>query len=459
MNKAPGSISICTRRVTAALLFLSTFLVRSLSAQAAAHSAGTALRGATDTTHLTINDARAAAVRANPELAAARTDIDVARGVLRQAGILRFNPSADLLGSAAGGIGAEIGLSQEIEVGGQRGARRAVARAGVSRATFSVADAARVTLFDVDRTFYRAVASDRRAALASEVLALNERLAQAATRQLREGEISKLDYNLSVVELGRSRARALAARREQQQSQIELRRVVGLPFTTPTVAVFDSTVHRHLVVDSSGSNPHVDFSAFGADGDTTVDALVSRALARRPDLGERESAVTQANADVTLARREALPNLFARVLSQTNDAGNGRVLRPGIGLSLPLFNRNQGEIEARRAVARRTTLERAALVTRVGAEVESAFRGYLAAAGEVEVLERTVLGPARDNRRLLEAAYREGKVGLPVLLLIRNQVIDAEQEYWTAWLAERVAAADLTAAVATSAPTETRARP
>ena len=74
------------------------------------------------------------------------------------------------------------------------------------------------------------------------------------------------------------------------------------------------------------------------------------------------------------------------------------------------------------------------------------MRNYTAAAAQVEVLESTVLVPARENRQLLEAAYREGKVGLPVLLLIRNQVIDAEQEYWSAWLAEREALAALAAA-------------
>ena len=66
------------------------------------------------------------------------------------------------------------------------------------------------------------------------------------------------------------------------------------------------------------------------------------------------------------------------------------------------------------------------------------------------MLEATVLAPARENRVLLEAAYREGKVGLPVMLLIRNQVIAAEQEYWSAWLAEREAAALLAAATGES---------
>ncbi|MEO8561010.1 MAG: TolC family protein [bacterium] len=438
--------------LTIAAALVSTFASSMLLAQNAPRIDNTPTKH--DTLVLTIAAARAAALRANPELVAARSDIDIARGQLRQAGILRTNPSADVLG-ANGGLLSELALTQEIEVAGQRGARRAVARAGVARAELSVSNVVRLTLADVDRGFYRAVAADRRAALAAEVLTLNERLAQAATKQLREGEISKLDYNLSVIELGRSRARALGAGREQQRSTIELRRLLGLPAAAPLRAVFDSTVHHHVPLDSDGATPRVDLSAFGLGSDTAVAAYTQRALAQRPDLAERDAAVAQANADVALARREAFPNLIARVVSEHSEASGTRVLRPGIGITLPLFNRNQGELEARRAVARRTSLERVATATRVRSEVEAATRAYESAAGEVEVFERTVLGPARDNRRLLETAYREGKVGLPVLLLIRNQVTDAEQEYWTAWLAEREAAAELSAALGYSVVNDT----
>ena len=70
------------------------------------------------------------------------------------------------------------------------------------------------------------------------------------------------------------------------------------------------------------------------------------------------------------------------------------------------------------------------------------------------MLEATVLRPARQNRRLVEIAYREGKVGLPELLLIRNQAIDAELEYWSAWLAERQALASLAQTTGTNLTTQ-----
>lgn len=395
-----------------------------------------------DTLSLTLAAVRQLAVRANKDLGAARLDTAIARGELRQAGVPRFNPSADVLGASRGN-GLEAGISQEIEVFGQRGRRVAAGKAGFDRSRARVADAMRRVLGDVDRAFYRLAAANRRFALAREVLTLNERLATVANRQLESGEISRLDYNLAVVELGRSRSRLLAARREEQRVAIELALLAGLPTGAPITPLLDSTQHPPLT--DTVTRAHV--------GDTTslsararaldADSLVALALAGRPDLSERQSALRQANAQEGVTRREALPNIVLRGTTEPSASGTGRSLRPGAGLAIPLFNRNQGELAARRAAVRRAELEQLAQVARVRAEVTSAVATYQSAAIEVEVLETTVLLPARQNRQLLETAYREGEVGLPVLLLIRNQVIDAELEYWTTWLAEREARATL----------------
>ena len=422
---------------------------------AGAQIPGRALEIARDTVRITLSEARTRALRDNPELSAARLDIDIARGELRQAGLIRANPSADLLSSGTSGTRPELGFSQEIEIGGQRSRRVAAARAGVSRARFSTANTSRVTLADVERGFYRIVAGGRRAALADEVLSLVMRLAQVAERQLREGEISKLDYNLTVIELGRSRSQSLSAHREQDETSLEFRRLVGLPSNVGVVPVYDS-LHYHARIDSAGGSVELRWSALTTgrgmnaptqDSVVTLAGLLTRALALRPDLAERDEAVIETQALVSLAQREAYPNLLARVVVQQNDGGTRETIRPGLGMSIPVFNRQQGAIDARRAATAQARLDRTATATRVRVEVERAYRAYVSAATGVEVFESTVLGPARDNRRLLEAAYREGKVGIPVLLLIRNQVIGAEQDYWNAWLAEREALADLAASV------------
>lgn len=393
-----------------------------------------------DTLPLSLTEVRRLALGANPDLAAVGLDTAIAHGELRQAGVLRFNPSADVVG-ANGGTGVEAGLSQEVEIFGQRGARIAAGKAGMQRARFRVRDATRRLVGDVDRSFYRLAAAVRRANLADEILALNERLADVAGRQLESGEISRLDYNLALIELGRSRSRVLAERRQVQQATIELSRLAGLTMDRPVIPLLDST--QHPPPADTGRVRARDLLALSRQNAINVDSLVGLALAQRADLAERRAALQQTNALVSVARREAFPNLLIRGVSERDAIGSTRTLRPGVGLALPIFNRNQGEVASRQAAARQAELDRDAILSRLRADVASAAVAYQSAAAEVEVLEATVLVPARQNRQLLEVAYREGEVGLPVLLLIRNQVIDAELAYWSAWLAEREARATL----------------
>lgn len=402
-----------------------------------------------DTLRLTLDDARALALRVNPELRVARLDLPIARASFRQASLpIRSNPSLDVL---ARGSSNEVSLTQEIEIAGQRAARRAAARSGMHRAAAGVLDVARLTFGEVDRAFYRLAAATQRVELTAEVLGLNQRLFDVAARQLALGRISPLEYNLAIVEAGRSQARALGAQRDRDRAGQHLRRLLGLPAGQPVVAVVTGSSLPAAEVPRAedpevGKGPLDRVPAMLPPATTApldVDSLTAVALTRRPDLMERSAAAEQARALARVARREAFPNLAVRGSSERMESSGRRVLRPGLGLTLPVFNRNQGEVEARRAEAEQAELGRAAIALSVRASVATAVAAYEKAAAESRVLATTVLTPARENRRLLEIAYREGKVGLPVLLLIRNQVIDAELEYWQAWLAEREALADV----------------
>jgi cobalt-zinc-cadmium efflux system outer membrane protein len=397
-------------------------------------------RATADTLRLTLSAARTRGLRDNADLAATRVDTVIARGALRQSSALAFNPSADVLAPMAGN-GTELGVSQELEVFGQRGARVAAGRAALHRATAGILNAQRLTVGDIDRAFYRLAAASQQSALARDVLELNQRLAAVAERQLAAGEISRLDYNLAVIELGRSRTRALATQREREQVELTILQLLGLSPTTHVVPDL-SDIQDDGAPDSVSGVPRAAHAHAARAAQLDPDSLTAVALARRPDLVAQSAAIEQARAEATLARREALPNVVLRGVAQPGQNG-GTVFQPGIGLTLPIFNRNRGAAQARDAAARQSELQRASLVVQLRAQIAADAATYQYAAQEVEILETTVLEPARQNRQLLEIAYREGKVGLPVLLLIRNQVIDAELEYWASWLAERLALADL----------------
>lgn len=404
-----------------------------LRAQAVAPPHGAAAEGM-DTLTLSLGDAQRLALEGNPEFLADRQAAAVARGELRQAGLYRFNPEVEFEapGSlSAGGLGAyEARVGQRIEWAGQWGLREDAARAGLARASHEVRDAARLTAAAASAAYYRALAAERRLDVAEEIFALNERLLEAVRAQLRAGEISALDANLAEIEYGRARARVLAARREATTTRLALKRRIGMPPGRPV----------RLVAD--------DLPAAPDPASLRADSLVATALARRPDVAARSAAVEEFETRERLARREAIPDVNIGAYMDREGVTGERRFGVGIGLPLPFWNRNQGRVAANRARAERAAYALRAAELAVRTEVVDAHRTYVAASEEAHVFERSVLGPARENQRSLERAYEAGKIDLPQLLLLRNQLLDAELGYWDAWLARREALVRLQAATA-----------
>lgn len=387
-----------------------------------------------DTLTLTLAEAQRLAVRRNPEFLAESRETAVARAQLRQARLPAFNPELDVeLPAAATGGGVaeyEASLSQEIELGGQRSLRTRAARIGVTRAEATVRDAARRSVAEASAAFYTTLAARRRLELAEQALALTDRLLAAVRTQRREGEISALEANLAEIEYGRARARVLSARREATSAELELRRATG-PGEVAALRLADEV------------------PAAPASATLDLDSLTALALGRRPDVAANAAAVQEFRALGTLARREALPNVRVGAVAERDAEGGDPRLGVGIGVALPFLNRNQGRIAERQAQAEQAELRRQAAALRVRTEVADAYRSFVTAREEVAVYERDVLQPARENRALLETAYRAGKIDLPTLLLLRNQLLEAETGYWDAWLAARRALVDLQAATAT----------
>jgi len=387
-----------------------------------------------DTVTFTLAEARRLAVARNPEFLAEAGETDIARAQLRQARLPAFNPEAELrLPGAATGAGAseyELSLTQEVEVAGQRGLRTRAARIGVGRAELVVRDAARLAVADATTAYYETLAAGRRLALAEDALALNERLLSAVRTQTREGEISALDSDLAEIDYGRARARVLAARRGLAGAELELRRLTGLSGTGPLHLADDLPIAPAAAALSS-------------------DSLLSTALARRPDLAAGAAAVEESRALAVLARREALPNLRLGAVAERDQEGGDPRVGVGVGMTLPLLNRNQGRIAEQHLRTAQAALRLEAVEANVRTQVAAAFGAYVSATEEATVYETAVLQPARQSRDRLETAYREGKIGLTTLLLVRNQLVDAETGYWDAWLVQRRALAELEAATAT----------
>lgn len=390
-----------------------------------------------DTTALTVAEARRLALHRNPDLLADLQRVGAARGDLRDAGTYPFNPDLEVEGPGSitdGGPGRyEVRVGQEIEWAGQRGLRVDAAGAGLTATRSAVRDEARLVLAEVERTWFALAAAERRRTVAGEIRELNDRLLGAVRTQLAEGEVSLLQANLVEIEAARARARVLAAERDVTRAETALTRLVGLGAST--------------AIRTEGAEA-VDWTRPG-EPEALSGNPTALALARRPDVAAARASAVRAASLRSLASREAVPNLRISALAEGDGGAAGSRFGVGFSLPIPVFDRNQGLRMRRAAEVDEALLRLDAVEVRVRTEVADALRGWRFASRQVEIFEADILVPVRENQRMLETAYREGKLDLSSLLLLRNQLLDAELGYWEAWEREREAEVALRSATAT----------
>ena len=393
-------------------------------------SPATAARGqelARDTLRLSLAEAQRIATERNATFLALSERIEVERGALRQARLL-FNPEAEAeMPAVLSGDGIdryEARVSQEIEWAGQRGLRVDAAELGVRTARLDVDRAHLELTAEVSRAYYTALAARRRLEHAAELLDLNERLGNAVGIQEAEGEISVMDANIALIEVGRARARLLSAQREARSADAMLMILLGVE---PSAAVLEMETEVPPAPLATALDPN---------------ALVEHAIESRADLAALRVLVEQAGLNARLAAREAIPNVRIGAIAEREE-DSGTRFGIAVGLPIPIWNRNQGLVQQREAEARQAALLLDAAELRVRSEVLDAWRRYVSASEEAAVLEEQVLDPAHQNQEMLAIAYEAGRIDLNALVLLRNQLLEAELEYWTAWLTQRDALVDL----------------
>ena len=133
----------------------------------------------------------------NPDWRAAEQEIQSARGRLTTARLISpFNPAVEAQGGPrrmpGEGTSADvgIGLSMEIEMAGQRGARVTEAQRNLQRAEAGFQDFARTFRAKLARAFFQAVLTRERLALQTRIEKLNRTLVDVTNIKFKAGDVS-----------------------------------------------------------------------------------------------------------------------------------------------------------------------------------------------------------------------------------------------------------------------------
>lgn len=386
---------------------------------------------------LTLPAATERALTRSPDVGAAEAEVRAARSRLDGASaLLASNP--ELSASAGPRENAErrtfdyeAALSQRIELGGQRGARVAAARAAVGAAEARLsATRARVAI-EVREAVGRASAAHLRAEIAEEAQRFAEHAAKAAERRFQAGDVARIDVNSARVERGRAARGALEAERERLAAVAELELLLGFePGTVPAIV---------LGLDERGRV---------AEG--SLEELVAEALASRHDIAAARLDLAVAEAEASLAVRSVVPSP-ALGLSVAREE-RATIVLGTVSVEIPVFARNQGERGATAARVQQARIALKALERRASQEVRLATERDRSARRLLDSLDPATAAALAEDLALATRAYETGQIEFLRYQQVRRDAVDARRDRIDALEALNRAAAQLDRALGREPP-------
>lgn len=348
------------------------------------------------------------AIEYNPTLSAARREVMATEGQVLQ-GSLRPNPDfiyqADDVSRVGRTSTAELGVP--FETGGKREARvraaglgREVALADLGSAELRLRSAVIAAFFDV-------LAAQELRATSEESVRLAQRATDIAAKRVAAGKISP-------VEETRARVAEAGARLALNQSESELR-----------------NSRRRLA--SLWGNTAPNFSEASGDVEALVEppnaeAILVR-LASSPQLRRAQRELERRKSLVTLEQARSVPDFTLSLGMKRSLDVPGEQALVALKIPLPIFNRNQGNLQEALRREDKAAEELQATQTALSATALQALENVSARRRDADLLRTEVLPGARSTYEAATIGFENGKFSFLEVLDAQRTLITAKSQY------------------------------
>lgn len=365
---------------------------------------------------LTLRQALALALAHNPELAAFSWDVRIGEARTLQAG-LRPNPKVgvqveNVLGtgdfSAVREAETTLQLSQLIELGGKRVARVKAASLDRDLAGWNY-ETARIAIFTkTAKAFVEVLSLQQRLKLAKETVNLSEKVVKAVNKRVEAARTFAVEGTKAQVALASMQI-------EHDQTQKAL-----------------NAARQRLTANWGNTQPHFKTVEGNLEQLTEVpgqDQLLER-LHKNPDLDRWTTEILQREATLDLEMSKRVPDItvgggYRRLNGQDDNA-----FVAGVSIPLPLYNKNQGNIqEAKFRLAQAQNEQRAAEL-RVTTALGQAWQRLSAAQAKVTALKEKVLPSAQLTFETTSQYYSEGRLSYLEVLDAQRTLFTARAQYF-----------------------------
>jgi cobalt-zinc-cadmium efflux system outer membrane protein len=378
---------------------------------------------------LTVDQAVEIALARNPEVLAAMTRVDAARGRTLQ---LRSRPEPQLLASVEGvpipGLKKEgdqteihLGIEQVFEYPGKRALRTGIGRAGEDMADAELDRVRLLLAARVKKAYWTAAFAGGAAEALERSIGRLDALIEDLQSKYRTGAAAYADVLRARAEKARLRNQVLEQAKDKRTAELELDRLLGRDPGSP-IALLSALPFVPLAVDAA--------------------SLLERARTTLPSFRLSVLRMERASSAVKLADLSRRPDFLAGFLLPS--------VRPNawgvsFGLTMPFLRpgRARGERMEAAADAEAVRLGAGALDRRVRTAIEIAFVAAKSAEEQVLIYEKGLLQELEDELGIQLEYFRYGKAEAFSLLDLHRTYVLAQVEHLRALLIYNLSLADL----------------
>jgi len=362
---------------------------------------------------ITLRRALALALLRSPKLSAVSWDIRIGEARRLQAGLFP-NPELEVEVENFGGSGefaaflgseATVVLSQLVELGGKRNARKQVAAFDAELAAWDHEAARLAVLTDTTLAFLDVLAAQEQLRLAQDAHRVSGEVLAAAVARVKAGKVSPLEEVRAGVAVSKSAINLETARRTLEGARGYLAAAWG--------SWSPGFKHATGKLDAVKPVPPLE----------SIEGLV----ARNPDIARWAQEMEQRLAVLSLERAGRVPDLTVGAGVKYISGPDTPAFVFGFSIPIPFSDRNQGAIlEAEYQIARAGDARKVAEV-RTRAALAGAYHVLASAHGTAVSLRDDVLPAARRAYAAASESYKEGKLGYLDVLDAQRTLMEARQ--------------------------------
>lgn len=363
---------------------------------------------------MTLETLEAIALQNNPTLVQSAAAVDQARGVMRQVGMYP-NPQVGYVRSEASHSGktrtSGIFVGQEFVTAKKLEKSRDVEAWEVQRLTWEQQAQQSRVLNDLRVRFIETLVAQETVRLQERLLKLAEQ-GLAVTEELQAAQqATKVDVLQARIQWKTFRVGLREAQVRHRAAWTQLANVAGCP----------ELVTVELSGSLDGEIPELDF-----------DQQYARLLDSSPQLRASESRIQHACHELRRELAQPYPNLSVQVVAERDHIQQFDTVSTLLSVPLPIFNRNQGNIDRARADIReaQAELRRAQLALRD--QLAEVFQRYETAKSQVLELRDEILPDAEESLKLTTAGYRAGEISFAQVLQARQTFGETHLAYLAA---------------------------